>query len=72
MEFLERSMTKTPTLTSGHIKLGLEALYKATGRPRLQLIPSKSPAIYAEDHRFKKLSMDDLEAYVKLVLEFDA
>ena len=67
MEFLEEKYDQNADIDSA-IKLGLEALYKAT-EGKITTDTIEIAAIYAEDHRFKKLSMDDLEAYVKLVLE---
>ena len=67
MEFLEEKYDENADIDSA-IKLGLEALYKAT-EGKITTDTIEIAAIYAEDHRFKKLSMDDLEAYVKRVLE---
>ena len=67
MEFLEEKYDENADIDSA-IKLGLEALYKAT-EGKITIDTIEIAAIYAEDNRFKKLGMDDLEAYVKSVLE---
>jgi proteasome alpha subunit len=65
MEFLEEKYDEN---ADSAIKLGLEALYKAT-EGKITIDTIEIAAIYAEDNRFRKLSTDDLEAYVKSVLE---
>jgi proteasome alpha subunit len=67
MEFLEEKYDENADIDSA-IKLGLEALYKAT-EGKITIDTIEVAAIYAEDNRFKKLGMDDLEAHVKSVLE---
>jgi proteasome alpha subunit len=67
MEFLEEKYNEDIDIGNA-IQLGLEALYKAT-EGKLTVDTIEIAAVDAKDNRFKKLSADELEEYVKSVLD---
>jgi proteasome alpha subunit len=67
MEFLEEKYDKDIDLDRA-IKLGLEALYKAT-EGKLTSDTIEIAAVSAKDKLFRKLATNELEAYVKGVLD---
>jgi proteasome alpha subunit len=67
MEFLEEKYNEEIEIDSA-IRLGLEALYKAT-EGKLTVDTAEIAAINAKDNRFVKLGADELEEYVKSVLD---
>jgi proteasome alpha subunit len=67
MEFLEEKYNEDADIDNA-IRLGLEALYKAT-EGKIAVDTIEIATINAKDNRFTKLSMDALEEYVKSVLE---
>jgi proteasome endopeptidase complex, archaeal, alpha subunit len=67
MEFLEEKYNEDIDIGNA-IRLGLEALYKAT-EGKLTVDTAEIAAIDAKDNRFKKLGADELEEYVKSVLD---
>jgi proteasome alpha subunit len=67
MEFLEEKYNEDIDIGNA-IRLGLEALYKAT-EGKLTVDSAEIAAIDAKDNRFKKLGADELEEYVKSVLD---
>ena len=67
MEFLEEKYNEDIDIDNA-IRLGLEALYKGT-EGKLTVETIEIAAINAEDNRFVKLSSNELEAYVKSVLD---
>jgi proteasome alpha subunit len=67
MEFLEEKYNEDVDIGNA-IRLGLEALYKAT-EGKLTVDTIEIAAINAKDNRFQKLGTDELEAYVKSVLD---
>jgi proteasome alpha subunit len=67
MEFLEEKYNEDIDIGNA-ILLGLEALYKAT-EGKLTVDSAEIAAIDAKDNRFKKLGADELEEYVKSVLD---
>jgi proteasome alpha subunit len=67
MEFLEEKYNEDIDIDNA-IRLGLEALYKGT-EGKLTVDTAEIAAINAKDNRFRKLSADELEAYVKSVLD---
>ena len=67
MEFLEEKYNADIDIGNA-IRLGLEALYKAT-EGKLTVDSAEIAAIDAKDNRFKKLGADELEEYVKSVLD---
>jgi proteasome alpha subunit len=67
MEFLEENYNEDIDIGNA-IQLGLEALYKAT-EGKLTVDTIEIAAVDAKDNRFKKLSADELEEYVKSVLD---
>jgi proteasome alpha subunit len=67
MEFLEEKYNEEVDIDNA-IRLGLEALYKAT-EGKITVDTIEIAAINAKDNRFVKLSTDELEVYVKSVLD---
>ena len=67
MEFLEEKYNEDIDIGNA-IRLGLEALYKPT-EGKLTVDSAEIAAIDAKDNRFKKLGADELEEYVKSVLD---
>jgi proteasome alpha subunit len=67
MEFLEEKYDKEADLDSA-IKLGLEALYKAT-EGKLTIETIEIAAVSAKDKLFRKLAAEELQAYVTNVLD---
>jgi proteasome alpha subunit len=67
MEFLEEKYNEDIDIDNA-IRLGLEALYKAT-EGKITVDTIEIAAIDAKDNRFKKLGVDKLEEYVKSVLD---
>jgi proteasome endopeptidase complex, archaeal, alpha subunit len=67
MEFLEEKYNEDIDIDNA-IRLGLEALYKGT-EGKLTVDTAEIAAINAKDNRFRKLDADELEAYVKSVLD---
>ncbi|MEI7826866.1 MAG: archaeal proteasome endopeptidase complex subunit alpha [Euryarchaeota archaeon] len=67
MEFLEEKYDENADIDNA-IRLGLEALYKAT-EGKITVDTIEIAAIYAKDKRFKKLGTDELKAYTKSVLD---
>jgi proteasome alpha subunit len=67
MEFLEEKYNEKVDIDNA-IRLGLEALYKAT-EGKITVDTIEIAAINAKDNRFVKLSTDELEKYVKSVLD---
>jgi proteasome endopeptidase complex, archaeal, alpha subunit len=67
MEFLEEKYNEDIDIGNA-IRLGLEALYKAT-EGKLTVDTAEIAAVDAKDNRFKKLGADELEEYVKSVLD---
>jgi proteasome alpha subunit len=67
MEFLEENYNEDIDIGNA-IQLGLEALYKAT-EGKLTVDTIEIAAVDAKDNRFKKLTADELEEYVKSVLD---
>ncbi len=67
MEFLEEKYNEDINISNA-IRLGLEALYKAT-EGKITVDTVEIAAIDAKDNRFKKLGVDELKEYVKGVLD---
>ncbi|MGZ8888290.1 MAG: archaeal proteasome endopeptidase complex subunit alpha, partial [Halobacteriota archaeon] len=67
MEFLEEKYNEDIDIDNA-IRLGLEALYKGT-EGKLTVDTAEIAAINAKDNRFRKLDANELEAYVKSVLD---
>lgn len=67
MEFLEEKYNEDIDIDNA-IRLGLEALYKGT-EGKLTADTAEIATINAKDNRFRKLGADELEAYVKSVLD---
>ena len=67
MEFLEEKYNEDIDISNA-IRLGLEALYKAT-EGKITVDTIEIAAIDAKDNRFKKLGADELKGYVKSVLD---
>jgi proteasome alpha subunit len=67
MEFLEEKYNEDIDISNA-IRLGLEALFKAT-EGKITVDTIEIAAIDAKDNRFKKLGVDELKEYVKGVLD---
>jgi proteasome alpha subunit len=67
MEFLEEKYNEDINISNA-IRLGLEALFKAT-EGKITVDTIEIAAIDAKDNRFKKLGVDELKEYVKGVLD---